>query len=130
MSFDVRAESSPGAVTLYVAGELDLATGPELRREAGRAIGAEGIQRLIVDAQGLEFIDSTGIGALLQVRGELPDSVTLSLVNVHGPALRTLQLTGLTALFGIDVPPGDTRPADAPPAEAPSADAPPADPRS
>lgn len=104
MSFTVRTEQSPGITTLYLVGELDLATGPELQRVGRQALAGEGIERLVLDADGLEFVDSAGIGALLQVRQATPDPVVMSLVNARGQVLRTLQLTGLSEIFGLADP--------------------------
>ena len=47
-----------------VAGEIDVAAAPRLR-EALIASAAEGHKRVVVDLRATEFLDSTGLGALV-----------------------------------------------------------------
>src|SRR5579875_696304 len=63
--FSVQKSESGEATVLRVAGELDLASSPELERELdGILAGAGG--PLIVDLRELEFIDSTGLRVLVK----------------------------------------------------------------
>jgi len=81
-------------VELY--GELDLATVPMLDREL-RSASARGAMRVVVDLSGLEFIDSSGLHALLAAR----ENATYALELTRGPAAvqRLFDLTGCTDLF-------------------------------
>jgi anti-sigma B factor antagonist len=49
---------------LAVRGEIDAYTSPRLREELKRLIDG-GSRRLVVDLQGVEFMDSTGLGVLV-----------------------------------------------------------------
>jgi anti-sigma B factor antagonist len=49
---------------LAVAGEIDLATAPELRRALSEVL-ADGSNEVTVDLSAVVFIDATGIGALV-----------------------------------------------------------------
>lgn len=53
-----------GWVVLRARGELDLAGAPALRREILQVI-ADGAQRLIIDLDQVDLIDSTGLGVLI-----------------------------------------------------------------
>lgn len=53
----------PGPVAV-VAGEVDVATSPELERRI-TALAESGVPRVVVDLQAVEFIDASGIGALM-----------------------------------------------------------------
>jgi anti-anti-sigma factor len=54
---------------LRVAGELDLATADLLRARVREVLApGSGVQRLVLDLGGLEFMDVTGLGALLEAR--------------------------------------------------------------
>lgn len=62
--FALDVEARDGFVVLGVAGEVDLATAPALR-ERLFALVAEGYRLVIVDLSRTEFLDSTGLGALI-----------------------------------------------------------------
>jgi anti-anti-sigma factor len=71
--FDIRfagpdgPTGSPGAgqVVVAVAGELDVASSPELERELLAVLNG-GVSEVVVDASGLGFVDASGIGALVR----------------------------------------------------------------
>lgn len=90
-----------GRYEVYVHGELDLSTAPQLR-EALMGLASEQGAVVTVDLAGVTFVDSTGltvlIGGLKRLRqcgGDL---------NLRSPApgtRRVLEITGLTAVFAI-----------------------------
>jgi anti-sigma B factor antagonist len=58
----------PKAV-LRLAGELDLATADVLRERVREVVSGDGeLRQLVFDIAGLEFMDVTGLGALLEAR--------------------------------------------------------------
>ena len=63
-SFGLESSHQEGCTVLSVSGEVDLATAPRLR-EALTNLVAEGELRLVVDLTSTEFLDSTGLGALV-----------------------------------------------------------------
>lgn len=63
-SFGLRTSRQGDCAVLSVAGEVDLATAPRLR-EALTSLVTEGHLRVVVDLTGTEFLDSTGLGALV-----------------------------------------------------------------
>jgi anti-sigma B factor antagonist len=62
--FGLDLQERDGCAVLSVSGEVDLATAPQLRE---RLVGlvADGHRRIVVDMSGTEFLDSTGLGALV-----------------------------------------------------------------
>jgi anti-sigma B factor antagonist len=62
--FKIEPREADGALVLALSGELDLAGAPELT-EALDAAKASG-RPLTVDLRELEFIDSSGLGALVR----------------------------------------------------------------
>src|SRR6266571_803816 len=60
-------EERNGAVIVRLAGELDLYNAHALRDELVAAAEREP-ERLVVDLSGLTFIDSTGLGVLIEAR--------------------------------------------------------------
>jgi anti-sigma B factor antagonist len=60
----VFVQSAPEeCVTLFVEGEIDLATGPTLERKLRRA-EAQSPQRIVLDLTDLEFMDVAGLRVL------------------------------------------------------------------
>ncbi|MCI0344656.1 MAG: STAS domain-containing protein [Chloroflexi bacterium] len=90
-----------GWVVLGVTGEVDVATAPRLREQL-IALVADGHHRIVVDLEGVDFLDSTGlgvlVGALKRVRTHDGD---LSLVCTKPRILRGFEITGLTRVFAI-----------------------------
>lgn len=82
--FSISRDSIDGRVRLFLTGELDIAGAERLKEEAAGC--AEG-KTVVIDTTGLTFIDSFGLGALVDVRNRLgPDRFQL----VPGDALRRL----------------------------------------
>lgn len=92
----IRRLDSVGVRYVQVSGELDLANVDEFKRHLD---GCRDGERLVVDATELSFIDSTGLGALVQARNERGlDLFTL----IPGPATeRVLDVTGMRGFFGL-----------------------------
>jgi anti-sigma B factor antagonist len=62
--FALHSRQMANCAVLAVEGEVDLATAPRLR-EALTNLVNEGHLRLVVDLTATEFLDSTGLGALV-----------------------------------------------------------------
>lgn len=90
----MKTGAAPSSRTLVIApiGELDLATAPQLERELLNA-EANGVQHLVVDLSGVEFIDSTGLHALLRAEERAAaDGRRLSLRPGPNPVQRVFRL--------------------------------------
>src|ERR1700704_889092 len=95
MDLSIETEKVGDAVVLHVAGEVDVFTAPQLR-EALVGVIEEGGRDVVVDLQGVDFLDSTGLGVLVaglkRVRQYGGD---LSLGGTPGANLKILHITGL-----------------------------------
>jgi anti-sigma B factor antagonist len=91
-----------GAVVLAVEGELDMATSDRLRVVAEDAL-REGARHLVLDLAGVDFIDSTGVGALVAIRKFAMDrEAALTLRDPSQPARRILELSTLVDVFTVE----------------------------
>lgn len=63
----VSAAEKGSTTVLRVAGELDLATADTLREHV-RACLEPGVQRLVLDLAGVEFVDVTGLGVFVEAQ--------------------------------------------------------------
>ena len=81
---------------LQVTGEVDVYTAPTLREQI-QELAAKGAVHLIADLGRVDFIDSTGLGALVGgVKRLRKAGGSLALVISTPRILRTFQITGLT----------------------------------
>jgi anti-sigma B factor antagonist len=86
---------------LAPTGEVDMRSAPELGRRL-LSLAEEGKTRVVVDLSGVTFIDSSGIGVLLNALRHLRGrSGRLVLVCPTERILRPFEVTGLVAHLGI-----------------------------
>ena len=86
---------------LQVTGEVDAYTAP-LLRERIRELAAKGAVHLIADLGQVDFLDSTGLGALVGALKRLRESGgSLTLVISASRILRIFQITGLTKVLDV-----------------------------
>ena len=84
---------------LQVTGEVDVYTAPMLREQI-RELAAKGVVHLIADLSRVDFLDSTGLGALVGGLKRLREAGgSLALVISTPRILRIFQITGLTKAF-------------------------------
>jgi anti-sigma B factor antagonist len=86
-------EKHDGAVVISLAGELDLYNADEVRAALAEAIDGEPA-RIVVDMSGVEFVDSTALGVLIEARSKL-GRPALVLCAPQFETRRTLQVSGL-----------------------------------
>lgn len=91
----------PGYTVIAVNGEIDVYTAPKLRETLISLVEA-GSYQLIVDMEGVEFLDSTGLGVLVgglkRVRAQ---DGWIDLVCTQNRILRIFKITGLNKVFSI-----------------------------
>jgi anti-sigma B factor antagonist len=101
MDLGLDVSEQNGHAVLAVSGEVDVATVPRLREQL-HALVAEGNRRIIVDLDGVDFLDSTGlgvlVGALKRVRSNDGD---LYLVCTQPRIRKVFEVTGLTKVFSL-----------------------------
>lgn len=85
-----------GRVALVLAGELDIASAPRLQKAVGRLCAKDSLRELTIDLRGLEFIDSTGLAAMVFV-SRLCESRGRELALIRGSDVvqQVFALTGL-----------------------------------
>jgi anti-sigma B factor antagonist len=90
-----------GATVFAVNGELDIYTAPELKERLASLIEG-GTHQLILDLEGLEFLDSTGLGALLGALKKIRShDGYIDIVCTQRRILRIFKITSLDKVFGI-----------------------------
>ena len=99
LALDVKKMGSFSIVD--VRGEIDVYTAPKLREKLIELV-SEGSYNVVVNLEGVDFLDSTGLGVLVGAlkRVKAHDG-TLSLVCTQDKILKIFKITGLTKVFPI-----------------------------
>ena len=94
-----------GRVVLSLSGELDLVTVPHLLAELSRAEVARA-ERLVIDLRSVQFMDSSGLHALLKARERCAQNGCRLLLR-RGTAQvdRLFGLTGVLEMFSFEEDP-------------------------
>jgi len=103
--FRITVAYSADGVTVKVAGEVDLATAPEL----GGVVDGEidrGLLALVLDLAELEFIDARGLAVIAHSSGRLrPLGGHITLRSPPAMLVRMMDITGLTAAVRLESEP-------------------------
>jgi anti-sigma B factor antagonist len=99
LGLDVSKAGSHSLVD--VKGEIDVYTAPKLREKLIELV-SEGSYDVVVNLEGVDFLDSTGLGVLVGAlkRVKAHDG-SLSLVCTQDKILKIFKITGLTKVFPI-----------------------------
>ena len=100
---ELTRNDEDAAVVIAVTGDLDIATADQLFREAHDALRAGEGSTLVLDLSGVSFLDSSGIGTLVELRNVATDTGgALVLRRPSDRTRRLLEITALDTVFSID----------------------------
>ena len=101
MDISVSQTSAGDVPILAVNGEVDVYSAPTLKDRIGELIES-GQTTLIVDLSAVAFLDSTGLGALVEARAATTEAGgSLPLVCNQERILKLFTITGLDGVFTI-----------------------------
>ena len=101
-AIEVLDEGSPTA-TVRVVGPFDLASADDVVSAGRRCLADEGTRTLVVDLSAVDFLDSSGVSALVQLRNGAERTGATVQVRGAGPqARRVIQISGLSEAFGLE----------------------------
>ena len=97
--FELQHDEHGAASAMRVEGELDIAAAPHFRRVVGDLMGT-GVRTVTVDLSHAEFVDSSGLGALLWAEHRLRAvGGDLAVVNPSQAVRRIIEMAGLQELL-------------------------------
>jgi anti-sigma B factor antagonist len=101
MDLGLDVTERDGWAVLAVRGEVDVYTAPRFRERLIELV-SQGKHHIVVDLQGVDFLDSTGLGVLVgglkRLRSHDGDLVLVCTAN---RILKVFEITGLTKVFAI-----------------------------
>jgi anti-sigma B factor antagonist len=100
MYLDLASRREGDTAVVSVGGEVDNDTAPELR-EALSAAFADGARRVVVDLSGTDFLDSSGLGALVGVSKANAAQGTLVLVCPKPQLRKIFQISRLDEVLAV-----------------------------
>ncbi|MGH2913406.1 MAG: STAS domain-containing protein [Solirubrobacteraceae bacterium] len=104
--FSLDVEPERDAVRIALRGELDLATVGQLERKLTELVEV-GFAKLVIDLRGVDFVDSTGLHALLTVNAAaLRDGWTLSIIPGPPAVQRLFEITSTLDRLPFTAPNG------------------------
>ena len=93
--------SQDGYAIVWVRGEIDIATAPDLMKELAESVRAQQC-RVVVDLTDVTFMDSTGLNVLVLARSWAnAGSGEVRLVGASGMLRKVLRITGLDQIFPV-----------------------------
>lgn len=101
LSVEIKSEHNGDAMVYRLRGSLDMATAPSVRAALVEAAD-EGKHDIIVDCSHLEYLDSTGLGALIGAHKRASEhGGQLRIIVNDGPIQRLFSITGLLTVLSV-----------------------------
>jgi len=102
MSLEIRHREREGIVILDLNGRITVGEESSKLREVLRGLSAGGVQNVILNLRGVDYIDSTGLGALVVCFTSLRKAGgKLTLLNASRRNIELLVFTKLATVFEI-----------------------------
>ncbi|MFZ7132999.1 MAG: STAS domain-containing protein [Eubacteriales bacterium] len=82
---------------IHLHGEIDIYTVDKFKQAIEEKMEKKE-KDILVDMENLEYIDSTGLGALIHFRGRY-NGISIELINLKPNVKKLFDITGLTKIF-------------------------------
>ena len=96
---DIHREGAVPVVVPRVK-RLDASVAPAFKQQVAQLVQG-GERRLLVDLAGVDFLDSSGLGALVSILKALGTQGSLAVCGAKGPVLALFKLTRMDKVFAI-----------------------------
>ncbi|MCG3126211.1 MAG: Anti-sigma-B factor antagonist [Phycisphaerae bacterium] len=107
--YALRPIADPTLCLFEVKGEIDIRTSPELHDALMRAV-ADRPARLVLDLAGVTYMDSSGVGTLVEIKRQLErNDGTLVLAALREQVKGLFEITRLDKFFKIAASVEDAR---------------------
>ena len=96
----ISKELQDHALTVKVEGRIDTNTSPDLEMELKESL--DGVEELIFDFQGVDYISSAGLRVLLSAQKTMNKQGNMKLTNVRSEIMEIFEVTGFTDILTIE----------------------------
>lgn len=97
MKMNFKTES--GTLTIYLEGRIDSGNVDAVSAELDGVISGNPAERLVLDADELQYISSAGLRMILRLRKE---NATLKIINANSEVYEIFDMTGFTEMLDIE----------------------------
>lgn len=97
---DIKTTKNDSELTVALAGRLDTLTSPDLEERLDEEL--DGIEKIIFDLGGLEYISSAGLRVLVGLYQMMEDKGGMLIRNVTPDVMDVFEVTGLIDGFDFE----------------------------
>ena len=97
---EIVKQANGAELTVSIKGRLDTTTAPTL--EAELATSLEGVTKLILDFNALEYISSAGLRVLLAAQKTMNKQGSMTIKNVGEVVAEVFEVTGFSDILTIE----------------------------
>ena len=88
------------ALVIKLEGRLDTTTAPALENELNESL--DGVEQLILDMEGLEYISSAGLRVLLGAQKTMNKQGSMKVLHVNSDIMEIFEITGFRDILTIE----------------------------
>ena len=96
----VNKTKEANKLTAAIEGRVDTTTAPVLENELKESL--DGVEELIFDFQGVDYISSAGLRVLLSAQKTMNKQGNMKLTNVRSEIMEIFEVTGFTDILTIE----------------------------
>lgn len=96
---NINIEKINNSTVFKLEGRLDTVTAPELENAINGE--AEGLENLVLDFAGINYISSAGLRVLLGAQKKMNAQGSMELINVNDDVMDILEMTGFADILVI-----------------------------
>jgi anti-sigma B factor antagonist len=105
-NFSIATAFTDGEMRIYLRGELDVASAPELERALDAAFtdpGPDGPAAIVIDCAGLSYCDSFGVRSIIiAARRASEAEVSIRIEHAIGRVRQILEISGVGEIVTIE----------------------------
>ena len=98
MTIDRNVDGSK--TQLKISGRLDTSTAPELESTIDACLS--GVEELIIDFEGLEYVSSAGLRVILKAQKIMNKQGSMKIINVNDTIMEVFDITGFADVLTIE----------------------------
>ena len=85
---------------LKISGRLDTSTAPELETTINNCLS--GVEDLVMDFEGLEYVSSAGLRVILKAQKIMTNQGSMKIINVNDTIMEVFDITGFADVLTIE----------------------------